>query len=178
MEKVAVNYEKMYYGFPVILVSFYDETGLPNVTPITSSYTLKDMIMLGFSSKGYAVNQLKKVKDFVVNIPDRSLLDAIEYCGSHSGYEVSKFENVDLTHAKGHMVNAPVIQECSIAIECTLTDVVEHEQFKGITNVLAQIKGRYVATEALHEDGSLAAAELDQVVCFGDGRSKSFRYLQ
>lgn len=24
MEKVRVNYEKMYYGFPIILVSYYD----------------------------------------------------------------------------------------------------------------------------------------------------------
>lgn len=32
MEKIQVEYEKMYYGFPVILVSYYDKNGNPNVT--------------------------------------------------------------------------------------------------------------------------------------------------
>lgn len=73
MEKINVNYEKMYYGFPVILISFFDKNGLPNVTTLSSSYSLKDMVVLGFSSKGYAINQIKEVRDFVINIPDSSL---------------------------------------------------------------------------------------------------------
>jgi flavin reductase (DIM6/NTAB) family NADH-FMN oxidoreductase RutF len=47
----------------------------------------KDMVVLGFSSKGYAVNQIKEVRDFVINVPDRSMLDAINYCGSHTGLD-------------------------------------------------------------------------------------------
>ncbi|WP_438492626.1 flavin reductase family protein [Paenibacillus sp. IHBB 3054] len=178
MDKVAVNYEKMYYGFPVILVSFYDVNGLPNVTTISSSYTLKDMVVLGFSSKGYAINQIKEVHDFVINVPDRSMMDAISYCGANSGHELSKFDNLNLTHVKSQSVNAPMIRECPIAIECTLTDVIERDQFKGIINILAQIKGRYVAQEYLNDDGGLQSSEFDNVVYIGDGRKKSFRYLQ
>lgn len=178
MDKVAVNYEKMYYGFPVILVSFYDVNGLPNVTTISSSYTLKDMVVLGFSSKGYAINQIKEVHDFVINVPDRSMMDAISYCGANTGYELSKFDNLNLTHVKSQTVNAPMIRECPIAIECTLTDVIERDQFKGITNILAQIKGRYVAQEYLNDEGGLQSSEFDNVVYIGDGRQKSFRYLQ
>lgn len=178
MEKLAVNYEKLYYGFPVILVSFYDINGLPNVTTISSSYTLKDMVVLGFSSKGYAVNQINKVRDFVINVPDRSMLDAINYCGSHTGYDLSKFDNVNLTHVKSPSVNAPMIEECPVAIECTLTDVIEREQFKGITNILAQIKGRYVAKDYLNDEGGLQSSEFDNVLYIGDGRKKAFRYMQ
>lgn len=178
MEKVAVNYEKMYYGFPVILVSFYDVNGLPNVTTISSSYTLKDMVVLGFSSKGYAVNQIKEVRDFVINVPDRSMMEAISYCGTNTGYDLSKFDNVNLTQVKSHTVNAPMIQECPIAIECTLTDIIERDQFKGITNIMALIKGRYVAKEYLNDDGGLQSSEFDNVLYIGDGRQKSFRYLQ
>ncbi|MEK5028490.1 flavin reductase family protein [Paenibacillus sp. FSL M7-1046] len=178
MDKVAVNYEKMYYGFPVILVSFYDVNGLPNVTTISSSYTLKDMVVLGFSSKGYAINQIKEVHDFVINVPDRSMMDAISYCGANSGHELSKFDNLNLTHVKSQSVNAPIIRECPIAIECTLTDVIERDQFKGITNILAQIKGRYVAQDYLNDEGGLQSSEFDNVLYIGDGRKKSFRYLQ
>jgi flavin reductase (DIM6/NTAB) family NADH-FMN oxidoreductase RutF len=178
MEKVAVNYEKMYYGFPVILVSFYDVNGLPNVTTISSSYTLKDMVVLGFSSKGYAIHQIKEVRDFVINVPDRSMMDAISYCGSNTGYDLSKFDNVCLTHVKSQSVNAPVIRECPISIECTLSDIIEREQFKGITNILAQIKGRLVAKDYLNDDGGLQSSEFDNVFYIGDGRQKGFRYMQ
>ncbi|MBY0011972.1 flavin reductase family protein [Paenibacillus typhae] len=178
MKKVAVDYEKMYYGFPVILISFYDADGKPNVTPISSSYSLKDMMMLGFSSKGYAVKKIKAVRDFVINIPGRSLMDAITYCGAHSGQELSKFDHVDLTHEQAHTVNAPVIRECPVAIECTMIDVIEHDQFKGITNILAKIQGRYVAGNVLNEEGGLQASELDNILYFGDGRQKSFRFMQ
>ncbi|MHA6528758.1 flavin reductase family protein [Paenibacillus sp. BAC0078] len=178
MDKVAVDYEKMYYGFPVILVSFYDTDGRPNVTTISSSYTLKDMVVLGFSSKGYAVNQIKAVRDFIVNVPDRSLVEAISYCGAHSGYDLNKFDNINLTHVQSQAVNAPMIRECPIAIECTLTDVIEHDEFKGITNILAKIKGRYVAKEYLNDENGLDSSKFDHVLYIGDGRQKSFRYLQ
>lgn len=29
MEKVKVEYEKLYYGFPVVLISYYDQEGRP-----------------------------------------------------------------------------------------------------------------------------------------------------
>ncbi|MNF14535.1 hypothetical protein D3C81_2254430 [compost metagenome] len=65
-----------------------------------------------------------------------------------------------------------------IAIECTLIHVIEHDQFKGITNILAKIKGRYVAGNVLNEEGGLQASELDNILYFGDGRQKSFRFMQ
>ena len=42
MKKENVYYDKLYYGFPIVLVSYYDTDGTPNVTTISSSYTLKN----------------------------------------------------------------------------------------------------------------------------------------
>ncbi|WP_379134151.1 flavin reductase family protein [Paenibacillus sp. sgz500958] len=178
MDKVAVNYEKMYYGFPVVLVSFYDTNGIPNVTTISSTYTLKDMMVLGFNSKGYAINQIKEVQDFVINVPDRSLMEAISYCGATSGYDGSKFDHLSLTPVIAPSVNAPLIQECPISIECTLTEVIERDHFQGITNILAQIKSRYVAKDYLDHDGRLQASQFDHVLYIGDGKVRGFRTLQ
>lgn len=178
MEKVAVDYEKMYYGFPAILISFYDVNGTPNVTTISSSYTLRDMVALGFNSKGYAVNQIKAVKDFVINVPDRTLSTAVEFCGAHTGYEQRKFDSLELTPVKSPNVNAPAIKECPITMECTLTEAYEREPFKGIINVVAQIKGRYVAKHLLDENGRLELSGLDNIIYAGDGKVRGFRYLQ
>ncbi len=178
MEKQRVSYKKLYYGFPIFFVSFYDENEVPNVTTLSSSYTLMDMVSLGFGSKGYAINQIKKVKDFVINIPDRTLMKEIDFCGFSSGHTCKKFEFTNLTPVKSDIVNAPMIKECAISIECTLTDVIESEQYYGITNILAKIKGRCVATELLNENGYLDYPSLDPVLYVGDDAFRVYRYTE
>jgi flavin reductase (DIM6/NTAB) family NADH-FMN oxidoreductase RutF len=178
MSKIKVNYEKMYYGFPVLLVSYYDKEGNPNVTTISSSYTLKDMIALGFSSKGYAINQIKEVSDFVINIADSKLVQEIDFCGKNTGSECKKFEHLNLTHVPSTTVNAPIIQECPISIECTLTDVIESQNFSGITNILALIKGRLVDESYLDEKGRLKVSEFDNILYIGDGVNKGYKYMK
>lgn len=178
MKKINVSYEKMYYGFPVILISFYDENGVPNVTTLSSSYTLKDMVVLGFSSKGYAINQLKEVKDFVINIPENSLRKQINFCGTKSGYEIQKFDAANLTPVKSEIINAPIIEECPIAIECTLTDVIERDAYKGVTNILGTIKGRLISKEYLDAENRLEFSKFDNLLYFGDGVNKGYRYMK
>ena len=178
MEKINVDYRKMYYGFPVILISFYDKDGNPNVTTLSSSYTLMDMVVLGFGSKGYAVNQIKEIKDFVINIPDKSLMKEIDFCGAKSGYEYKKFDMVNLTSVKSKIVNAPLIEECPISIECTLTDVIEKDYYAGITNIMAKIKGRCISKEYIASDGHLEYSKVDNVLYVGDDKKKVYRYTQ
>lgn len=178
MEKINVDYKKLYYGFPVILISFYDKDGNPNVTTLSSSYTLMDMVILGFGTKGHAINQIKEVKDFVINIPDNSLMKEIDFCGANSGHKCKKFDMVNLTPVKSKIVNAPIIEECHIAIECTLTDVIERDYYRGITNILAKIKGRCIAKEYLDSDGQLKYSAVDNVLYVGDDKKKVYRYTQ
>lgn len=178
MKKIKVNYEKMYYGFPVILISYYDEKGYANVTTLSSSYTLKDMVALGFSSKGYAIKQIKEVSDFVINIPDQTLLNEIEFCGKNTGENCKKFEHLNLTPLASEKVNAPLIKECPVSIECTLTDVLESKNYTGITNILAVIKGRLIAKDYLDEEGRIKVSAFDSIMYFADGVSRDFRYLQ
>jgi len=178
MKKVNVNYEKLYYGFPVVLVSYYDTDGTPNVTTVSSSYTLKDMMALGFSSKGYGIKRIKEVSDFVVNIVDSSMEEAVNVCGGNTGAECKKFDSIGLTPIASEVIHAPVIKECPISIECSLTDVIESENHIGITNILAKIKGRLVAEEYLNRQGRLNVSAFDNILYMGDGVSRGFRNIK
>ncbi|SEW43106.1 flavin reductase family protein [[Clostridium] fimetarium] len=178
MKKVKVNYEKLYYGFPVILLSYYDKDGIPNVTTISSSYTLKDMVALGFSCGGYAINQIKEVSDFVINIVDSKLVQEAEFCGKNTGSVCKKFESLNLTPIPSEVVNAPIIDECPISIECTLTDVFESQNHKGITNILASIKGRVISESYIDEKGRIKVSEFDNILYIGDGVNRGYRYMK
>lgn len=176
MEKIRVNFKKMYYGFPVILISYFDENGVPNVTTLSSSYTLSNMVLLGFGSKSYAVNNIKKIKDFVINIPDRKLMKEIDFCGYSTGSNCKKFDFTNLTPIKSEIINAPTIAECPISIECTLADIIENDNFPGITNVLAEIKGRIISESLLNQNQQLDYASIDAVLYVGDDKNKMYRY--
>ncbi|MNW54094.1 Flavoredoxin [compost metagenome] len=178
MEKLEVNFEKMYYGFPVILTSFYDENGVAHVTPSSSSYSLKDMVVLGFNSKGFAAQHLKAGADFVVNLPDPSLQESVSYCGSRSGSEGSKFAAAGLTPEASEHVHAPVVKECPISIACRVVEVVESEHFPGLTHIMGRIISRSVAKEYLNAERRLQIGKINPIIYGGDGVNKGFRFLQ
>ena len=56
--------------------------------------------------------------DFSVNIPDTSLVAAVDYCGIVSGKTADKFAATGLTLSPGTVGSAPVIDECPYNIEC------------------------------------------------------------
>lgn len=178
MEKIRVDYPKMYYGFPIVLVSYYDEINQPNITTLSSSFTLKNMICLGFGSKSYALNQIKRVKNFVINVPDRTLMRGIDVSGSYSGVDTNKFEKAGFTAVKSEIINAPLIAECPISIECTLADVIEKDFHKGYTVVLAEINGRCISKDLISEDNHLKYSSLDPVTYVGNGDKCVYRYTE
>lgn len=178
MEKVKVDYKKMYYAFPVLLISFYDEQGNAGITPISSSYSLKDMVMLGFNSGGYGVNQLKKVKDFVINIPNREIEERVVAAGSVSGHEHNKLENGQFTLESASTVHAPIIKECPISFECTISEVIESANHPGITNVIATVKERWITSDLMNDEGLLIADNYNPILNVSDGIKRTFKYIK
>lgn len=178
MEKIKVNYEKLYYGFPIVLASYYDEKGVANITTISSTFSLRDMMCLGFGRGDYAFDQIKKVKDFVINVPDRKFMKEIDFCGHTSGAEYNKFDLTDLTPVKSDNINAPRIKELPISIECTLKDTIEKDYFEKYTIALAEVKGRYISSDLIGSEEQLLYSDLDPVLYVGNGNRGAYRYTQ
>ena len=66
----------------------------------------------------YTYSRLEEVSDFTVNVPPRELAAAASHCGTVSGREHDKFQELHLTVAPSHEVRAPIVQECIIHYEC------------------------------------------------------------
>jgi len=108
------NYEtsKLYYGFPVILLGYKDANFKYNFTTNSSSYTLGDMMVIGFHSRSNAAKQIMNFKEFTVNVPGEDLMNEIEVGGffhkvdkiplSKLEYEIGEFiENEKLIKIEG-----------------------------------------------------------------------------
>ena len=71
-----------------------------------------------------------KTKAFTVSIADRAHMDVADFFGIATGNKMAdKFERTGYHVAKSEFVNAPVIEEFPVAMECELAEVVKTESF-------------------------------------------------
>ena len=79
--KQSYETSRLYYGFPVILLGYKDANFKYNFTTNSSSYTLGDMMVIGFHSRSNAARQIMNFKEFTVNVPSENLMKEIEIGG-------------------------------------------------------------------------------------------------
>ncbi|SRR6056297_3261586 len=77
-------------------------------------------ISIGF--KRYSHDLTEQAGEFVINIPDKRLIQQTHGCGRISGREVNKFTEFNLHEEPSKEVKSPGIQECVGIIECKLED--------------------------------------------------------
>lgn len=92
------------------------------------------IVGIGIAPSRYSYDLIRKSGEFVVNIVDENLIEAVRICGEQSGRDVDKFQLAKLTPEKGAKLNAPLIGESPVSIECKVVKEVEmgdHVWFMG-----------------------------------------------
>ena len=80
----------------------------------------------------HSYNIIKEKGEFVINLTPSNLTKEADYCGIYTGKKVDKFKKCNLTKVKGTQVDAPMIDECPVSIECRVTEIVplgSHDMF-------------------------------------------------
>ena len=70
--------------------------------------------------------------EFVINLVNKRLVRATDYCGVKSGRDVDKFKETRLTPQASRYVKAPGVEESPVNIECKVVEVKElgsHDMF-------------------------------------------------
>jgi flavin reductase (DIM6/NTAB) family NADH-FMN oxidoreductase RutF len=148
--KVNGNMNKFYYyAFPMqsVLVTCNNEHGKTNVitiawhTPISKNPPLYG---ISVAPSRYSYELINNSKEFVINFAPYNLLDKVHFCGTHSGRNIDKIEEVKLTLMPSQKVNVPLIKECFAHLECKLYKTLEledHTFFIGVVvNLMADEK--------------------------------------
>ena len=100
----------------------------------------------------YSYDFVKNCGEFVINLVSDKLLPACDYCGIRSGRDMDKFAEMKLTKGKSTHVATPFINECPIALECKVFQVLElgsHDMF------LADVVAIHVDEEIIDEKGRI-----------------------
>lgn len=109
----------------VILVtsSYKDKSNIITLAWQTPVSLKPPIIGISVAESHFSSELILKSEEFIINIPDWSLLDKVIYCGRHSGRDVDKFKETNLTKEKANrLIRTPKISECIGSIECILRD--------------------------------------------------------
>lgn len=140
MKKVQWKPGTLIYPLPALMVSSGDSEENYNV--FTASWTgtiCSDPAMCYVSIRKSRLSHeiISRTKSFVLNLTTEDLAYATDWCGVKSGRDFNKFSEMKLTAEKARKVNAPIIVESPINIECEVVEVKElgsHDMF--IANVV------------------------------------------
>ncbi len=83
------------------------------------------LVGVGIAPSRYSFDMIHQSGEFVVNVVDEKLMEAVRICGQKSGRDVDKFKLARLTPEKGVKVKAPGVKESPVSIECKVVKEVE-----------------------------------------------------
>lgn len=140
---------------PVLIIGTYNEDGSANaMNAAWCGIAGADEIIIDLSSHKTTDNILLK-KAFTVSVGDVEHLAACDYVGLVSAKnEPRKMEKAGFTTTKSAFVNAPVINELPLTLECELVKVIDGCKYLGV------IKNVSADECILGEDGTIDPAKL------------------
>lgn len=121
VEKESFKPGNMLYPVPAVLVSVADKEGKPNVFTVAWTGTVcsdPPMVSISVRPERYSHDMIEETGEFVINLTNRELAYATDYCGVKSGRDTDKIKDMKLTLLKGKEVKAPLIGESPVNIEC------------------------------------------------------------
>lgn len=112
------------YPQPVLIVAAYDENGMPNaMNAAWGGISDSEEISMCLSSGHKTVKDILKTGAFTVSMADTAHVAECDYLGIVSGNRVpDKLAKSGFHTTKSAFVNAPLIDELPIALECRLKD--------------------------------------------------------
>lgn len=137
MEKKNANMKSCLQPTPKVLVSCRGINGENNVLAVAycgnCSYD-PPMVMVGIVPSRYSYKMIKESGCFVVNLVSSEYKETFDYLGNHSKRDEDKLAKMNVKLSDGVKVNAPIIDDCPVNIECKVVDSIvtgSHEMFIG-----------------------------------------------
>lgn len=113
------------YPLPVVMISCGDmqKSNIITVAWTGIINTDKPMCYISIRPERYSYNIINNTKEFVINLTNKNLVYATDWCGVKTGAKVDKFKEMKLTKEKGKFVKCPLIKESPVSIECKVKQV-------------------------------------------------------
>ena len=120
---------------PVVMVSCGATLDEYNIITIAWAGTVNSdppMCSISVRPERHSYEIIKKEGAFVINLVNKQLAPYADWCGVRSGRKFNKFVETGLTPVRATQVNAPMIEEAPVNLECKVTQIIplgSHDMF-------------------------------------------------
>jgi len=129
------------FPMPVLMIATYNEDGSVDVMNAAWGTMLeRDHVILNLTETHKTVKNIKERKAFTVSIADAKHVVEADYLGIVSGNNTpDKFEKTGLTVTKSENVDAPIINEFPICMECEFIEYQDDEYGCGVIGKVVNV---------------------------------------
>ena len=148
------------YPQPVLIIASYDENGTPDAMNAAWGGISDDtQISMCLSAGHKTVKNILKRKAFTVSMADPANGAACDYEGIGSGYDVpDKLGKADFHTTRSEFVDAPLIDELPMALECRLVSYDEES-----CRMVGEIVNVSAEEGVLDENGKIDPGKLQPI---------------
>lgn len=148
------------YPMPVLMIATYNDDDTVDVMNMAwGGICAHDMVALNIGKAHKTSKNIAARGAFTLSVADRAHLDESDYFGIASGNTVAdKFERTHMTATKSTHVDAPVVEEYPVTLECSVVEM--QEQPYGL-RVLGKIENVLAEESVLDEEGNVDPTKLD-----------------
>ena len=151
--RAKINITEGIFPMPVLMVATYNEDGSVNVMNAAwGTMQARDTVALNLTESHKTVKNIKARGAFTVSIADAAHVVEADYFGVETGNNnPDKFARSGLTASKAETVDAPVINEFPLCLECKFVEYQDNEYGCGVIGKVVNV----TADESVMADGNL-----------------------
>ena len=155
-----LNLTEGIFPMPVLMVAAYNEDGSVNVMNAAwGTMQERGNVALNLTESHKTVENIKARGAFTVSIADAAHVVEADYFGVVSGNnEKNKFENSGLTATKSDIIDAPIINEFPLCMECEFIEYQSNEFGCGVIGKVVNITADESVMKGDNVDMSLVNA--------------------
>ena len=122
------------FPMPVLIIATYNDDGSVNVMNAAwGTMQERDTVVLNLTETHKTVQNIKKRGAFTVSIADAAHVTEADYFGVESGNKVSdKLKLSGLTSTRSELIDAPIINEFPLCLECRFIEYQSNEYGCGV----------------------------------------------
>ena len=158
--KINLGVKPYLFPMPVLMIATYGEDGQVNVMNMAWGGICDDnKVALNISDTHKTTANLRARHAFTISVADIDHLEAADFLGMASGNKMpDKFERTGLHAVRSERVDAPVVVEFPVTLECRVADIRVND---GTAHVVGEIVNVQVDEKVLDERGRVDPKRLN-----------------
>ena len=151
------------FPMPVLMVAAYDEKGTVQVMNAAWGMVCDlDKIALFIDEEHATTKAIRQTKAFTVSLADKDHMDVADFYGIATGNKMpDKFAKSGYHEEKSANVNAPIITEFPVTLECELAEITETDHLHAVVGRILNVSAD---EKVLSENGKIDPLKLNALI--------------